>query len=76
MPCEPIRNAAGATVGVVCSRGRRTRKCKVCSKPARWLCDAPLNRYRTCDAAICDGHRTAVGERDYCPAHALTEVRR
>lgn len=43
-----------------------------CGRMAAHLCDAPTSvRGITCDAPMCEQHRTNVGpDRDYCPLHA------
>lgn len=69
MGCEVVRTPLGA--GFVCSRGRRPKTCRWCSRPSTKLCDwkAPAAA-RTCDAPICDDHAKVVGpNRDHCPDH-------
>lgn len=49
-----------------------------CGRPAPYLCDAPVDvtfgrkaQARTCDAPMCERHRTNVGpNRDLCWKHA------
>lgn len=48
----------------------------LCGRFANHLCDAPVGetiggKTITCDAAMCEHHRTNVGpDVDYCPKHA------
>lgn len=68
--------AAGGGAGFVCVRGQRRKLCGVpsCGRPQVALCDHPVERggrRGTCDASMCEAHRTRVGpNRDHCPAHA------
>lgn len=57
---------------IVCgSFGRKAPVCRVCGAPAPYLCDGPVGN-RTCDAPICEAHRTNVGpDRDLCPLCVL-----
>jgi hypothetical protein len=70
--CTRIDLGPGVT-GWVC-RGRQPRPagCSVphCGRPHTVLCDFPM-KAKTCDAKLCDAHRTKVGPNlDHCPAHA------
>jgi hypothetical protein len=72
---------AGGSAGHVCVRGQRRPKCGVpgCGRPQAALCDSPVERQGvkgTCDASMCDTHRTRVGpNRDHCPAHAKAKAK-
>jgi hypothetical protein len=67
--------AAGGGAGFVCVRGQRQKRCWVpgCGRPQAALCDYPVERKGwkgTCDASMCETHRTTVGpNRDHCAAH-------
>lgn len=77
MACEHLRDKDGNWIGVICGRGPRAPKCKFCSKTSTKLCDFPIHgskKGKTCDAPICDGHATSVGEDcDFCPHHCKQE---
>lgn len=70
MPCDPISDADGKLIAIVCTRGNR-RRCSVpgCKGPGAFLCDGPgAGRASTCDAPICGHHKISVGKnRDLCP---------
>ena len=67
MPCVRVPLEGGG-VAVVCTRGRRPRRC-TCGAPATLLCDAPRGR-GTCSAPICESCATAIGpDRHLCPKH-------
>jgi hypothetical protein len=60
MTCTPIKMPGGG-VAIVCTRGRRVRKCSSCSSSAGLECDG-------CDKPICAAHSfTAWKNVDYCP---------
>jgi hypothetical protein len=67
---------------IMCSRGRRApAPCRTCSAPSLYLCDAPLGEatfgvdVRTCDAPMCEAHRTSVASNvDHCPLHVAVAV--
>lgn len=85
MGCERVEMPGGGTA-VLCSRGgkgSRPKPCGVagCERPSVALCDRPVWRgpgqSRTCDAPICEGHRTAIGrDVDLCPPCAAVRERR
>ncbi len=78
MRCQPttIRDAAGNVVGrgIVCTSGARRAgpPCRSCGEPnTGLLCDYELGGGKTCDAPMCAGCRTSIGEDlDHCPEHA------
>lgn len=72
MTCERFPIPGG--VAIVCSRGRRGKRC-ACGKPAPFLCDGPRDGRpgKTCDAPLCATCRVQAGEgRDLCRTHAGT----
>lgn len=64
MPCETFRLGDGS-VAIVCSRGRRGRKCSECKRrDATKQCDFPLSGAKagkTCDRYLCDGCAVQLG---------------
>lgn len=77
MPCYTTPDGRG----IVCVRGRGApAPCRWCGQPSTRLCDEPVRVVfgepaRTCDAPVCDAHRTAVGASlDRCPDHAPVAV--
>lgn len=76
MSCTRVDFGNGV-VGIVCTRGRRSRKrCSLpgCANHATLECDGPVNG-RTCDALICVRHRTRDGDLDLCPECARDAAR-
>lgn len=78
MRCDRIDLGNGA-VGIVCSRGQRSKTCSACKRNRATLeCDWPLagkKAGKTCDRALCRPCallvKSANGDTvDYCPAHA------
>lgn len=58
MGCDPIISHDGQGLGMLCSRGARRARCKVCkTAKATKQCDYPNPRKKsgTCDANLCDG---------------------
>jgi hypothetical protein len=79
LPREPGDETSGFLGGVICyssTKGPRPR-CRWCSVPSTALCDYVIgvtlaNKPITCDAPMCDAHRTRTsGARDLCPRHLL-----
>lgn len=72
MPCEPFcyRDEDGNIIsGIMCSRGKR-KLCQYCGRPMTSMCDYPLPNGKTCDAPLCDKHKTTVGhDLDVCREH-------
>jgi hypothetical protein len=74
MPCAALKLEDGRTA-ILCSRGKRTRKCHCCGAPAARLCDFELRRGKSCDKPLCDACAVPAGDdRDYCPDHPWTAV--
>jgi len=58
-------------VAILCTRGRRTTRCKYCGQPSTKLCDFKVARKATCDTPLCDRCATSGGSNiDYCRPHA------
>lgn len=71
MPSNPAGLPDGVTA-VVCTRGRKRRRCVYCEAWSTRLCDYPFTgpkAGKTCDAAMCDRHTHRINELDYCRAH-------
>lgn len=77
MTCDVVNKRDGS-VFILCSRGKRTKKCRFCGEAGEFECDAPKPRKKSghCDALMCSGCRTKVGDQeladeidtiDYCP---------
>ena len=77
MACDVVKKRDGS-VFLLCSRGRRARKCQFCAEAAEFECDAlrPRKKSGHCDARMCAKHRTKVGDQelgdeidtiDHCP---------
>jgi hypothetical protein len=72
--CEVVNLADGGTA-IVCSRSRGNDwrgggRCYICDAPATKVCDAPVEKGRTCDRPVCARHATPLGQGlDVCPAH-------
>jgi transcriptional regulator with XRE-family HTH domain len=68
------KKPTGFSVGFVCARGARIQTCS-CGFVAKYLCDFPMGKGKTCDALLCEDHAvkqgTAVQDLHYCPQHAL-----
>jgi len=81
MKCEAFKLPGGGTAIVCGPRRARAARCQVgsCRRPHEALCDHKLEAYpdgRTCDAKLCDLHRTRTGrDTDLCPYHARQAVR-
>jgi hypothetical protein len=76
MVCTPLPGG-----GFLCARAQRRPICSIpsCGRPAEFECDFKIPRKKsgTCDARLCDAHRSSVGEdRDLCPAHKKWEEAR
>lgn len=73
MPCDHVKLPGGG-YAIVCSRGRRPKRCSSCGRASSKLCDYPLRGEKagkTCDLPICDACATHVPpDTDYCPPHA------
>lgn len=81
MSCRVLTKVPGGSnplggVAIVCDRRGRRQRCSTegCSALAVALCDYPLpslsSAKRTCDRAMCAGHRERVpGGKDWCPDH-------
>lgn len=69
MPCHTV-DLGGGQRALVCTSGRRGRRCTYCRRPADRLCDA-RRKAGTCDAPMCGGcsFRPAGTEDDYCRDH-------
>jgi len=68
MKCQVLK--VGDTTAIVCSRGKRWKKCQFCGRGASLLCDgAKASGPRgTCDADLCATCAVHVGtDRDLCP---------
>jgi len=50
---------------------RQLRHCHWCRNETDLFCKAEIAPGRTCEAPVCYRHRTARGEHDYCPRHAM-----
>lgn len=76
MTCERVHFGDGI-VGILCSRGSRTRRRCACGRLAGYLCDAPRGtRGRTCDVPLCEACRVRAGEDlDLCRVHAALAER-
>jgi hypothetical protein len=61
----------GGHAHILCSRGRRSKRCPTCSTGyVEKLCDFPVGNGKTCDAGMCGRCATAIAnEVDYCPKH-------
>jgi hypothetical protein len=78
MPCHHIETPTGTILA--CSRGGN-RKCSVCGRHARYLCDFPVTVdiegqpcRTTCDKPLCSEHaRRRSGGKDWCYDHPLPE---
>lgn len=71
--CVPITNGDGRVVGVACFRTRVPR-CGFCPGERIALCDHRFSTGKTCDAALCEKHRTSIGPNlDACPIHRAAE---
>jgi hypothetical protein len=69
MPCKPLLDKHGRTVGFACSR-RETIPCHVCGKPMTTLCDATDINGKSCDKPMCDAHKHTVwSDTDVCDEH-------
>lgn len=72
MPCKTVTypSADGPISAIVCSRGRRPKRCAYCSRPGGLLCDFQLASGKTCDLPMCQvcTHRPRAGT-DLCRAH-------
>lgn len=66
MSCDFIKLRDGSTI-IVCSRGRRRKRCGWCMRYATRLCDGPKDG-GTCDTPLCGRHAHQTGEElDLCP---------
>ena len=73
MPCEPLKNSEGTTIGFACSRGTgfKPAPCIHCARPHTKLCDHKYPSGVTCDAKLCAAHAVSIGpDKDLCPRHA------
>lgn len=72
MGCDTIKLGDGIVV-IACSRGRRERKCRYCSRPASKLCDFKMTidgGWKICDAPLCGQCAVSTGpETDECRVH-------
>ena len=66
MPCFPIRDENGKTVGIMCGRGMRAPKC-ACGNEAEYLCDGrkPRKKSGTCDRNLCPACAYYGGEDEH-----------
>jgi len=72
MPCEHITMPDG-TRGVVCSRGGRRAKpklCVPCARAGRETISTKLCDHKGCDMPLCNQHAVTNGAIDFCAAHA------
>jgi hypothetical protein len=74
MPCDHV-NLGGSGV-IVCSRGRKPKRCGWCAAEGTLLCDWKVGRRkgsgepRTCDKPICQAHAQEVAhDKHLCPEH-------
>lgn len=88
MPCDSIKLKMPSGVefsGIICSRGRRPRKCSYCSRPHTKLCDfvvghgpgespsmSGMAATKTCDKPICGQcARHTEPDTDVCRIHPV-----
>ena len=72
MPCEPLQDRLGRTVGFLCSRGKfrdTPKTCYICGQPATKLCDY-RDGFTTCYRPMCVVHTHHHGvDTYYCDEH-------
>lgn len=69
MKCDRVQIPGGG-VAIVCSRGRRQKRCHQCGQSAKLLCDWKIAKGKTCDMQICATHAQEVApEKHLCPEH-------
>lgn len=70
MSCDRFPMPGGG-VAIVCSRGRRTPRCRWCERtPGTFQCDWKMGRGKTCDKHICAAHAKEVAPNKHlCPEH-------
>lgn len=69
MVCRTVK--LPGTWAIVCSRGQKPKRCKVCGEFAEYICDFPIGAGKACDRPMCVNHRKRVGDnRDHCVVHA------
>lgn len=72
MGCCSVVKMPGGGVAIVCSRGRRHKRC-ACGRTANRLCDWKVKGKRsgTCDEPLCERcTHSPASEKDLCPTHA------
>lgn len=72
MPCEAVKLPGGG-YAMINRPNRPARPCSVCKRKVREakLCDFPVGKGKTCDAALCEACAThKEPDTDYCPTHA------
>ena len=74
MPSEEID--IGETKVVICTRGRKLKRCTYCLKPHKFLCDYPVaktkkGKLKTCDRPLCSDHtkKGVSDDVDFCREH-------
>lgn len=61
----------------MCGEGIEVCDHHSCAYCADYLCDWPMGKGKTCDAALCEDHAVLVGEDMYfCPAHQAAALMR
>lgn len=68
MPCDHVK--LGDTTAIVCSRGRRPKRCTACHLQGTYLCDWKLGAGGLCNKPICPEHALEVAkDKHLCPTH-------
>jgi hypothetical protein len=68
MPCYPQYDKKRQHIGFLC--GKFGKPCPECGDVAKFLCDYPVGKNKTCNRILCDFHANEIApDIHYCPAH-------